>query len=283
MGAGIARVLSGASHQVTVFDANRSAADEAASRLPGVRACGTLEEALSGAQIVFEAIAENEGAKRDLFRQVGAIAPRAIIASNTSTILPSSLIEATADPALFVVAHFFNPADVVPLVEIVPAPTTSDATVAAVRGLLSDAGKQPVVLGREVPGFVANRLQAALLREAFALEREGVASFADIDRVVRGGLGSRWAAAGPFAVVDLGGLDIWAAVAERLFPDLAADTEVPDALASRVAEGRLGSKTGTGLFDHDEAADAVLRERISAHFGLEKTAGPLAPTSVSPR
>lgn len=269
MGAGIAHVLFAASHQVTVFDADRRLADDLAARFPGIRAGDTLEDTVSDAEIVFEAIAEHEDAKRDLFRRIGAVAPQAILASNTSSILPSALVEAVAAPKRFIVAHFFNPADVVPLVEIVPAPTTSAATVATVHDLLVDAGKQPVVLGREIAGFVANRLQAALLREAFALERAGIASFADIDAVVRGGLGSRWAAAGPFAVVDLGGLDIWTAVITRLFPDLATDTEPPAALTDRMAAGRLGAKTQSGLYDHDTASDTAVRERINAHFDLE--------------
>lgn len=269
MGAGIAYVLFAAGHQVTVFDADRRLAMDLAARFPGIRAGDTLEDTVSDAEIVFEAIAEHERAKRDLFRRIGMVAPQAILASNTSSILPSALVEAVAAPERFIVAHFFNPADVVPLVEIVPTPSTSAATVATMRGLLADAGKQPVVLGHEIAGFVANRLQAALLREAFALERAGIASFADIDDVVRGGLGSRWAAAGPFAVVDHGGLDIWTAVTTRLFPDLAIDTEPPAALTDRVAAGRLGAKTGSGLYDHDEAADTALRERINAHFGVE--------------
>jgi 3-hydroxybutyryl-CoA dehydrogenase len=269
MGAGIAHVLFAASHRVTVFDADRRLAEDLASRFPGIRAGDTLEDTVRDAEIVFEAIAEQEDTKRDLFRRIGAVAPQAILASNTSSILPSALVEAVAAPDRFIVAHFFNPADVVPLVEIVPAPTTSAATVTTMRDLLADAGKQPVVLGREIAGFVANRLQAALLREAFALERAGIASFADIDDVVRGGLGSRWAAAGPFAVVDLGGLDIWTAVTTRLFPELATDTEPPAALTERVAAGRLGAKTHGGLYDHDAAADTALRERINAHFDLE--------------
>jgi 3-hydroxybutyryl-CoA dehydrogenase len=268
MGAGIAEVLTGPSHRVTVFDADGDLSAAVAARL-GVRAAPTLEDAVAGADLVFEAIAEDQDAKRDLYRRIGAVAPGAILASNTSSILPEALADATASPELFLIAHFFNPATVVPLVEIVPASTTSAAAVETVRALLAGAGKEAVVLRRQTPGFVANRLQAALLREAFALERDGVASFADIDRVVRAGLGSRWAAAGPFAVVDLGGLDIWAVVTTRLFPELATDTAAPEALTARVAEGRLGAKSGEGLYPHDADSDALLRERIAEHFGLE--------------
>lgn len=268
MGAGIAEVLS-TSNDVTVFDAVGDLAQAVAARVPAIRVGATLEESVAGAEIVFEAIAEDEDSKRELFRRIGAAAPGAIIASNTSSILPAAMVDAVASPERFVIAHFFNPATVVPLVEIVPAATTSAATVERVRELLAGCGKDPVVLQREAPGFVANRLQAALLREAFALEAAGVASFSDIDRVVRGGLGSRWAAAGPFAIVDLGGLDIWTAVTTRLFPDLACDTSPPASLTDRVATGRLGAKTGEGIYAHDAGADAEVRDRIAAHFGLE--------------
>ncbi|HWM34820.1 MAG TPA: 3-hydroxyacyl-CoA dehydrogenase family protein [Pseudolysinimonas sp.] len=268
MGSGIARVLSAAGHAVTVFDADEERAARSAEEA-GATATATLEAAVRDAVVVFEAIAEDEAAKHDLFHRIAAAAPRAIIASNTSSIPPSVLAEALSDPARFLVAHFFNPATIVPLVEIVPVAQTSAATIATVRDLLAGAGKEPVVLQRETPGFVANRLQAALLREAFALERDGVAGFADIDRIVRAGLGSRWAAAGPFGVVDLGGLDIWRAVTARLFPVLAVDETPPAALRERVDTGRLGAKTAAGFFDHDPGEDQAVRDRIAEHFRLE--------------
>jgi 3-hydroxybutyryl-CoA dehydrogenase len=268
MGSGIAQILT-AGHRVTVYDADQELAAAVAARAPGVRRAESLEDAVLGAEFVFEAIIEDEHAKRELFCRIGAVAPGAILASNTSSILPSALVDAVASPELFVIAHFFNPATIVPLVEIVPAPTTAPETAERVRALLAACGKEAVILGRETPGFVANRLQAALLREAFALEAAGVASFADIDRIVRASLGARWAAGGPFAIVDLGGLDIWTAVTTRLFPDLAADTVAPAALSERVATGRLGAKSGEGLYGHDPASDAELRERIAEHFAIE--------------
>ena len=275
MGAGIAEVLARAGHSVAVHDGDAARPVALARRVAGIRAEPTLEEAALGAELVIEAVAEEEEVKRDVFERLGRVAPLAIVASNTSSLRADALATGVADRSRFVIAHFFNPATVVPLVEIVRVPETSENTVSVVRDLLISAGKHPVVLDRDTPGFVANRLQAALLREAFALERAGIATFEDIDSVVRAGLGSRWAAAGPFAIADLGGLDIWEAVSTQLFPLLSTETGPPPALTDRVRDGRLGAKSGRGLFDHDPDSDDDVRRRIAAHFRLEYP----APTS----
>jgi 3-hydroxybutyryl-CoA dehydrogenase len=268
MGTGIARVLVGAGHDVIVVDADVARARDVAQAV-SARSSPTVESAVEHAELIFEAIAEDEEAKRDLFARIGRAAPNAVVASNTSSILPSRLASALPTPERFAIAHFFNPAEVVPLVEIVPAPQTSPATLTLIADVLRGAGKQPVLLARETPGFVANRLQAALLREAFALEREGIVSFAELDLIVRAGLGARWAAAGPFGVVDLGGLDIWRAVCERLFPHLDVDTVAPEALRSRVESGTLGAKSGVGLYPHTPEGDSETRTRIAEHFAIE--------------
>jgi len=269
MGSGIASLLAAAGHEVVVFDAVPEAAAATAARLP-VAVADDAETAARGADLIVEAVAEDLDLKRSLFARISAANPTAVIASNTSSILPSALADAVASPERFVIAHFFNPPTVVPLVEIVPAPTTSDGTMDIVMTVLREAGKLPVRLGKEAAGFVANRLQAALLREAFSLVDQGVASFADVDLIVRAGLGSRWAAAGPFTISDLGGLDIWTAVCARLFPELAVDRDAPLALVERAAAGELGAKTGRGIFDETDTdrLDAI-RTRIAAHFDLE--------------
>lgn len=268
MGAGIARLLADAGHPVAVYDVDEERARAAAAEA-GARHAPTIEEAVGEAEVVFEAVAEDEAIKRAVFARIGAVESGAIIASNTSSIRPDVLAAALPDPRRFAIAHFFNPPGTVPLVELVPAAETDPAVLDRLAEMLTAAGRIPVVLRRAVPGFVANRLQAALLREAFALEAEGVASFADIDHIVRAGIGARWAAAGPFAVSDLGGLDVWQAVCTRLFPDLAVSTEPPAAIVERVAAGRLGAKTGEGIYVHDPAEDEAVRERIRRHFALE--------------
>lgn len=269
MGAGIARLFADAGDEVVVHDADAGRARAVATDI-GARHAESLEEAVRGVDVVFEAVAEDEGVKRALFARIGAAAdPRTIVASNTSSIAPEVLASALAGPQRFAIAHFFNPPGIVPLVEVVPGPQTDPSVIDALAAMLTGVGRTPVVLRRAVPGFVANRLQAALLREAFALEAQGVASFEDIDLIVRAGLGSRWAAAGPFTVTDLGGLDVWEAVCTRLFPDLDGSTEAPAALRERVRSGHLGAKTGEGLMVHDSAEDDAVRDRIRRHFALE--------------
>jgi 3-hydroxybutyryl-CoA dehydrogenase len=123
-------------------------------------------------------------------------------------------------------------------------------------------GKEPVVVRRDVPGFIVNRLQYALLREAYALVDADVCSFEDVDRTVVHGLGSRWAAIGPFETMDLAGLDVHAAVAANLWPELASGSEPTPTIADVLATGALGVKNGRGLRgDYDEAAAATLKER----------------------
>ncbi|MGO2747547.1 3-hydroxyacyl-CoA dehydrogenase family protein [Microbacterium sp.] len=270
MGAGIARVFSHADMPVSVYDADHQrAASLAASLGSGASAAGSVEEAVHGAEYVFEAVPEVVHIKEEVLGRAGEANGEAVIASNTSSLQAEALSKSVPRAERFVIAHFFNPADLVPLVEVVPTVATRQGLAIDVAELLRQVGKQPVVLDRAVPGFVANRLQSALLREAFALQEAGVASFEAIDLIVRAGLGSRWAAAGPFAVVDLGGLDVWNAVCAQLFPLLAQTTTAPDALTERVAAGDLGAKSGRGLQAHDAVEDEVVRRRIAAHFALE--------------
>ena len=140
-------------------------------------------------------------------------------------------------------------------------------------------GKRPVLVRREVPGFISNRLQFALLREALHLIEAGVASAADVDAAIKHGIGLRWALFGPLEIADLGGLDVFDAIAGYLFQDLSNTAEVPSTLHRRVAEGRLGVKSGSGFYDYtpaqgqalaarrDEALLALLRVKQQAEDG----------------
>lgn len=269
MGRGIAELLHEVGHAITVWDANAESAENLRGTYDDITVAATPEDAARDAEIIIESVIEDLDIKLDLFRRISAINDTAIIASNTSSLSASVLGAAVAHPARFAIAHFFNPPRLVPLVELVPTSETDHATLDLLYVVLRDAGRMPVMLQREVPGFVANRLQAALLREAFALEHEGVASFADIDLVVRAALAARWNAGGPFMVSDLGGLDVWTKVTTELFPLLSADTEPPAALTTRVAAGELGSKTGSGIYHHTPQGDDAVRQRIREHFAIE--------------
>lgn len=273
MGAGIARLLARAGNHVRLHDTNPILVSEAAAEYVAtdtqrgsLRAAEDFHDAVREASIVFEAIPENLDLKAQLYKRIEAVAPAATIASNTSTFLPSQLAATLNDPSRLLVAHFFNPPEVVPLVELIPSAATDPNLIDTVEQTLLSAGKQPLRLQREIPGFIANRLQAALLREALHLASDGIASFADIDQVVTSALGPRWAAAGPFQIADLGGLDVWAKVAEQLFPTLASTGDVPQSLRNRATCGNLGSKTGIGFYTHSVDEDEQTKGRIIVNF-----------------
>lgn len=184
-----------------------------------VRVATTLEDAVAGATHVQECAPESVELKRELFRELDALgAPDAVLASSSSALAASSFAADLPGRARCLVAHPGNPPYLIPVVELVPAPFTAEGVVERARDLFSRVGMSPVLVRREVEGFVFNRLQGALLREAYCLVRDGVASVDDVDRVVRDGLGRRWAAIGPFETAELntrGGIE---AHAEKLGP-----------------------------------------------------------------
>ena len=225
---------------------------------------GDLQTAVEDADLVVEAITEDLEVKRSLFAELESICREdTILASNTSTFMPSQLAEATKNPGRVVVTHYFNPPHVVPLVEVVGGRDTSPETVETVRELLISQGKKPVVLGTEALGFIANRLQAALLRECFALVENGVARPEDIDTVVTTSLGRRLGVAGPFEVFDAAGADVWHAIFEGLSHDIESSTEVPPGIARMVERGDYGLKTGRGVYDWTPESTTALRRRIA--------------------
>ena len=251
MGAGIARVFGRAGHDVRVFDVRAEAAADAAESA-GASAHDTVERAVDGATIVLEAAPERLELKHELIARVEAANADAVIASNTSSIAPDALAAGMRDPSRLVIAHFFNPADTVPLVEVVPGPATPQATVDRMVALLETCGKTAVPLAQQVEGFIANRLQAALYRDA------------EVDQAVTAGLGPRWALAGPFEIMDLGGLDVWTSVTDGIFPSLGDASAAPAMLRERAERGELGAKTGAGFLPRQPDAGARFAERLRA-------------------
>ncbi|QJD82803.1 3-hydroxyacyl-CoA dehydrogenase family protein [Cohnella herbarum] len=223
-----------------------------------------LEKAVANADLIVEAVPEQLEIKREVFRQLAEIiSDRAIVASNTSTISLQTLAENLPFSDRIVITHFFNPANLIPLVEIVTLPTTSPQIGNELTALLIHCGKTPVVLNRDVPGFVANRLQAALIREALYLVENGIADPGQIDTVVKEGLGLRWAFKGPFEIADLGGLDVWAKVTGHLFPELSTNTLAPESLLTKVADGELGVKSGYGYYRYEDPSSTAEKMKNS--------------------
>src|SRR5439155_15710207 len=155
----------------------------------------------------------------------------------------------TAHPERLLVVHYFNPGLLISVVEVVMGPRRWPETVDVATRLLRAAGKTPAVLRKEVPGFIANRLQSALLREALALVEDGVCSMEDLDAVVSMGFGRRLAAFGPFTISDMAGLDVWQAITSYLYPQISDAKEVQPLLADRAARGDYGLKSGRGFYE----------------------------------
>lgn len=220
-----------------------------------------LEQAVREADVITEAVPEVIELKWDLFEQLEKYAkPEAIIASNTSTFSISRLIEKAKTPHRIIITHFFNPAQLVPLVEIVRHGTTAEEVVQTTMELMGKIGKSPVLLKKDVPSFIANRLQAALMREAFSLLQEGVADAREIDTVMKDGIGFRWAFVGPIETADFGGLDTWKRVMDNLTPVLDKSETAPALIEELVGKGDLGTKTGEGIYSY---ADISVEEKLS--------------------
>lgn len=213
-----------------------------------------LERAVRDADLVIEAVVERLDVKRDLFARLGTACPQhAILASNASSIVPSRLADASGRPDRFCNIHFFNPALVMTGVEVVRGPETSDATMSTATTFVESLGKQPIVLEREIFGFVANRILNAVRDEAIRLHEGGYASVEAIDTACRTALGHPM---GPFALMDLTGLDIGYLTKQQRYADTGDPADLPSRSVTDLVEaGHLGRKSGRGWYTYDAAGD----------------------------
>ena len=230
-----------------------------------------LEAAVADVDLVIEAVPEEQALKEDVLGRCAAAAPAAaIIASNTSSLPIQGLAVAVSEPARFLGVHWFNPPEWTPGIEVIATQETSRETVDRVLDLLRAIGKRPAEVADRA-GFVSNRLQMALLREALACVEEGLATRENLDEVVRSTFGFRLPFFGPFLIADMAGLDTYASVFETLERDVGPGFAVPDALRELVGQGRLGTKTGEGFGEYSEAErDALLLERDRRYAALSK-------------
>lgn len=230
----------------------------------------SLEEAVKEAEFIIEAVPENMELKHNIYRQLeGLAANDIIIASNSSGLMPTALAEGMKHPERFVLTHFWNPAHLVPLVEIVGGEKTDEKTLQQTKTLIEQMKKQAVLLNKELPGFIGNRLQFAMFREAQALLDAGVATKEDIDAAVTYGIGRRLPVTGPLQTADLGGLDIFHAISDYLFEDLSTDQKPGPTLSSLLEKGELGTKTGSGFYQWPQAQSEAVqgkREEALIHF-----------------
>lgn len=281
MGHGIAQAFAVAGHWVSVHDPDRDRRDMLVDRVRGnlqelgknpaaadrIRPCATIAEAVGTADAVIEAVPEDLDLKRRIFLAVEAAAPpAALLASNTSVIPITRIMEPLRDRSRAMGTHWWNPPHLIPLVEVVRTPDTGDAAVAAMMALLSAIGKQPVLVRKDVPGFIGNRLQHALWREAITLVRDGVCDAETLDTVVKASFGRRLAVLGPLENADLVGTDLTLAVHDYLLPDLDRTAGPSPLLRDLVASGRLGMKTGAGFRTWTPEQCRAVHTRLAHHL-----------------
>ncbi|MEK8047980.1 3-hydroxyacyl-CoA dehydrogenase family protein [Ideonella margarita] len=215
--------------------------------------------------LVVECITERLADKQALFARLDKLAPPgAVLTSNSSGIPISRICQGLPGRARMLGLHFFMPAHLVPLVEVVMGEASDPAAARAVFDLMRACGSVPVMVRKDLPGFLANRLQHALAREAFALIDQGVASADDVDAAVRFGFGFRFLAAGPVLQRDHAGLDVHCAAASTIYPSLNNSAEPAQVLQAAVAAGRVGMKAGAGFHDWPDATRATERARYDS-------------------
>jgi 3-hydroxybutyryl-CoA dehydrogenase len=298
MGADVAVVLARGGAKVTVVDPSaekRTAlaphirdalrAYELEFRAAAVNAVADLKDvAWAGVDLVIECIPEVLAAKQALFSQLVALAPdTAVLTSNSSSFPISAIARDLATQERMFGLHFFMPAHLVPLVEVVLGPQSDANQSQRLCSYMRGCASVPVLVRKDKPGFLANRLQHALAREAFSMIDEGVATAQDIDAAVRFGFGFRYLAAGPVLQRDHAGLDVHSAAAATMYPSLSNATEPAKALRERVAAGQLGMKTGAGFYDWPEPLRIEERARYDRLLrqGLALLADELPPLDTT--
>lgn len=267
MGASIAGFFAKQGIPVDLYSRTRRTLDRALDLISRTEGAGEyvstftdLGDAVAQADWIIETVTEDPKIKKEILETADRLAPgHALLTSDTSALNIFEFLETRrADRVL--ITHFFNPADIMPLVELVPGPETAAGTLRELKAFLERTGKQPVVLRKCIPGFLANRLTLALAREAFYLAGEGFASMEDIDKVITSTFGPRYIFEGIFDLYDQIGLDVGCAVAQDLLPQLCGSTEVPSLLREKVKAGELGVKTLKGLKDYTGGDVNRLRE-----------------------
>jgi 3-hydroxybutyryl-CoA dehydrogenase len=281
MGHGIAQVFALAGARVRVFDPSAEALRTLRPRVESnlealglpteaaenVEPVSSVAAAAGGAEMVIEAAPESLEVKRGVFAELAEFADHdAILASNTSVISIGEIAAGQVAASRIVGTHWWNPPYLVALVEVIEHGGVDPWVVQRAIRLLESAGKTAVHVRRDIPGFVGNRLQHAMWREALALLDAGVCEPEEIDTVVRAGFGGRLAAIGPIENADLVGLDLTEAIHTYLLPHLDASTEPAAGLRERVGRGELGAKSGRGYLDWADGDADAARDRMVAQL-----------------
>jgi 3-hydroxybutyryl-CoA dehydrogenase len=281
MGHGIAMVFALNGHAVSVYDAVPQALATLKDRIgknladlghdsaaaERVTPSATLAGAVGSADVVIEAALEKLALKQDIFAELEKLAPRhALLASNTSVIPIGKIAARVSTKDRVLGTHWWNPPWLVPLVEVIQTEGTAAASVTAMMDLLRSVGKTVVHVRKDVPGFIGNRLQHALWREAIALVQNGVCDAETVDIVVKAGFGRRLGVVGPIENADLIGTDLTLDIHQNLLADLDRTPGPLPYLVDLVAKGRLGFKTGEGFRKWTPEQQAELRQKVTAQL-----------------
>ncbi len=289
MGHGLAQIFATAGYNVALLDVKQDRLNAAIKKvrtnlaLMADRGIGSKEDiesavariktttdmatAAEGAQFIVEAVVENVGVKQQIFKKMDTLCPpETILATNTSVISITEIAETSVNQSRIVGTHFWNPPYLIPLVEVITgketAPSVMDDTIA----LMKKVGKHPVRVNKDVPGFVGNRLQHALWREAISIVENGIADAETVDEVIKYGFGIRLPVLAPMENSDMAGLDLTLAIHDYILKHLEDSHESSPLLQQKVKDGHLGFKTGRGFMKWDAESIEKSRLRLSEYL-----------------
>ncbi len=289
MGHGIGQIFAVHGHEVTLVDLNQEILESATvgirnnlelmathdfitpekidAALTRVSTTTNTEQGIDGADFVVEAVVENLEVKQNLFKMLDDLCPPStLLASNTSVMSITEIARKSVQKQRIVGTHFWNPPHLIPLVEVVPGQETVPATVDATYELLLSVGKHPVKVKKDVPGFVANRLQHALWREAISIVEHGIADAATVDECIKFGFGLRLPALGPMENSDMVGNDLVLAIHDYLLKHLESSPEPSPVLREKVEKGELGFKSGRGFQSWSEEDIEASRKNLQQYL-----------------
>lgn len=256
----------------TLRQADLITEEETSQVISRIKTSTNLEAAAREADLVIESVTENAAIKKDVFHLLDMHCPKhTILTSNTSYLNIFDITE-TSRPDKVLIAHWFTPPHIIPLVEIVTGDKASPETVKTVKEVLEKIGKKPIVMERYIPGFLVNRIQRAIQREAFYLLENNYASIEDIDTAVKASLGIRLPIVGVLQTMDFSGLDLIATSRKNTPIELAPYYGVPKIVEQKVKKGELGVKTSKGLYDYSgKSTEEILRERDLKYLKILRT------------
>jgi 3-hydroxybutyryl-CoA dehydrogenase len=288
MGHGIAQVFALAGHDVAMTDshaptlasakdrilANLTDLGDEVAALERIRICTELADAVAEADFIVEAVREDLGVKQQLFAVIERVAQEgAVLASNTSVIPITAIMGKLENRARALGTHWWNPPYLVPLVEVIATEWTTPAAIAFTMKLHADVGKTPVHVKKDVPGFVGNRLQHALWREAISLVENDICDAETVDTVIKAAFGRRLAVLGPLENADLVGTDLTLAIHQTVLPAIDGRPGPSPYLENLVAQGKLGMKKGHGFRTWTPEQQADLRARVLRHLKAARESG----------